>query len=220
MRRWRVLYGASTPRREYRFIQPTLDRDRRVLLRIYLVEGDPRLADTPPDKESGAMFTDRFPENFPDPSPKDPDRRPYDLVILGDVPYKALGDKGAKALGQFVKEGGGLVVLAGQNHGPSEYAGTLLAEVLPVEFTRVEFTPDDLARLTPFRPVLTYDGEQSGMLALSDVQDENLKLWKEGLWKNVPGFYWHYPALDLRPGATSLVVHPDKKTGRKPDLKP
>ncbi len=218
--RVKVLYVENVPRREYRFIQPVLDRDRRVLSRIWLVESDPSLAESPPDPESGARFLDRFPENFPDPDRRDPDRRPYDLLILGDVPYKALGADAARAIRQFVKEGGGLVMLAGPAHAPAEFVSTPLADVLPVELTRQEFTPDDMARATPFRPRLTYEGEQNPMLALDDQQAANLKLWKEDLWTYNPGFWWHYPVVDLRPGAQALVVHPDKQIGSKPDLKP
>jgi len=218
--RVKVLYVENKPRREYRFIQPVLDRDRRVLARLCLLEGDPRLSENPPDKESGAMFLPRFPENFPEPDPRDPDRRPYDLLLLGDVPYSALGEKGTRAIRQFVKEGGGLVLLAGPHHAPSEYVNSPLYEVLPVEFTSQAFTPDDMARLTPFRPLLTYDGEQSNVLALDDDQQQSLKLWKDELWKHSPGFFWYYPVQDLRPGATALLVHPDRKTTRKPDIKP
>jgi hypothetical protein len=217
--RIKVLYVENTPRREYKFIQPALDRDRRMLMRLLLVEGDRDLADMPPDRESGALFVEKFPERFPEPDDRDPDRRPFDIVILGDVPYSAVGDRGARALRQFVKEGGGLVVIAGRQHCPAEYAGSPLAEVLPVEFTRVEFTPEQGARATPFRPVLTYDGEQSVLTSLVDTVEDNRRLWKEELWKHVAGFWFHYPVLDLRPGATALVVHPDKKSG-KIDKKP
>jgi hypothetical protein len=217
--RIKVLYVEDTPRREYKFIQPALDRDRRLLMRLLLVEGDRELAQTPPDMESGAMFVEKFPERFPEPDDRDPDRRPFDLIILGDCPYSALGDRAARALRQFVKEGGGLVVIAGRQHCPAEYGGSPLAEVLPVEFTRVEFTPEASARAVPFKPVLTYDGEQSVLTSLADDLDENRRLWKEDLWKHMPGFWWHYPVLDLRPGATALVVHPEKKAGRV-DSKP
>jgi hypothetical protein len=218
--RVKVLYVEDTPRREYKFIQPVLDRDRRVLARFHLVEGDPQLAESGADPESGSLYLDKFPDNFPDPAPRDPDRRPYDLLILGDVPAKSLGEGGVKAVRQFVKEGGGLVVIAGRGHCPAEYANTPLAEVLPVEFSRQEFPAPAGTRTQAFKPALTYDGEQSGMLALADRQDENLRLWREELWKNNPGFFWHYPVSDLRPGATALLVHPEQKAGRKPNERP
>jgi len=68
--------------------------------------------------------------------------------------------------------------------------------------------------------VLTYDGEQNQMTSLDDNPEDNKRLWKKDLWEHVPGFFWHYPVSDLRPGATALVVHPQEKTTRKPDVKP
>ncbi len=221
--RVKVLYVEDVPRREYKFIQPALDRDRRVLLRLLLVEGDPRLAEAGADAESGSMYVAKFPENFPDPPPGDPDRRPYDLLILGDVPYAALGERGARAVRQFVKEGGGLVLISGSNHAPAEYAQTPLAEVLPVDVARVDFSLDGAAAgqdERPYRPVLTHDGEQSPLVSLEDKPEENRKLWKEDLWKYAPGFSWYYPVQDLKPGATALLVHPTRKAGRPPRQRP
>src|SRR5262249_29709797 len=54
--RVKLLYVENSPRREYKFIQPALDRDRRVLMRIWLVEGAKELAEQAPDVESGSMF--------------------------------------------------------------------------------------------------------------------------------------------------------------------
>jgi hypothetical protein len=218
--RVKVLYVEDVPRREYKFLQPLLDRDRRVLARFFLVEGDPRLAEGRPADPAGSMFLDKFPEHFPDPANRDPDPKPYDLLILGDVSPSALGTQGTRAIQKFVKEGGGLVALAGRRHVPADYAETPLAEVLPVEFTRQTFPILPDARTQPFQPQLTYDGEQSAMIALADSQEESLRLWKEDLWRDGRGFYWFYPVSGLRPAATALLVHPEQKTGQKPAEKP
>jgi hypothetical protein len=218
--RIKVLYLEDRPRREYKFIHPVLNRDRRILLRVMLVEGDPDLEKEGVDRESGARYITKFPDKFPDPDDKDPDRRPYDLVILGDVPLTALGDNGPKALQKWVKEGGGIAFLAGKAHMPAEYAGSDLAEVLPVEFKREEFTVADALKAQPYKPKLTYDGEQSLLLALHDKTEDNLKLWKEDLWKYVPGFFWYYPVGELRSGAVALLVHPEKKVGKPTEEKP
>src|SRR5262249_43168890 len=95
-----------------------------------------------------------------------------------------------------------------------------LAELLPVEFTRQEQPLDPAARTHPFRPLLTYDGERSGLLALADDPAENLRLWKDELWQNGVGFHWHYPVTGLKPGASALLVHPQKRVGRPPDERP
>ncbi|HEY7153874.1 MAG TPA: hypothetical protein VH575_07925 [Gemmataceae bacterium] len=215
--RVKVLYVENMPRREYKFLQPLLDRDRRVLARFFLIEGDPRLAEGRPSGESGSLFLDKFPDNFPDPSGRDTDTKPYDLLVLGDVPPSALGTQGTKAIQKFVKEGGGLVVVSGRQHMPADYVDSPLTEVLPVEFARQAFPIQPEVRTQPFRPLLTYDGEQSGMLALADSQEDNMRLWKEELWKNGRGFYWSYPVGGLRPAATALLVHPEQKMGQKPN---
>jgi hypothetical protein len=218
--RVKVLYVESVPRREYKFLQPLLDRDRRVLARFFLVEGDPRLAEGRPADPAGSLFLDKFPENFPDPSLRDPDAKPYDLLILGDVSPSSLGAKGLYAIQKFVKEGGGLAVIAGRRHTPADYVDSPLAEVLPVEFGRQAFPMQTEVRMQPFKPLLTYDGEQSGTIALADSQEDNLQLWKEDLWKDGRGFYWCYPIGGLRPAATALLVHPELRTGQKPNDKP
>lgn len=208
----KVLYVESTPRREYKFLQPVLDRDRRVLARFLLSEGDPRLADAKPDPKSGSMYLNQFPPNFPNPSPRDPDKRPYDLLILGDVSPAVLGQDNGESVKRFVEEGGGLVVIAGRRSTPARYVDTRLARLLPVEFVAREFKVLLQARTQPFKPVLTYDGQQSPLLSLADSADENLRLWREDLWKDREGqFFFCYPVTGLKPGATALLVHPEEK---------
>jgi hypothetical protein len=218
--RVKVLYVENVPRREYKFLQPLLDRDRRVLARIYLAEADPRVAREQPASDRALMFLEHFPETFPDPEPRDPDRRPYDLVILGDVPPSALGEAGVRALVKFVKEGGGLVVISGPQHLPGDYAYSPLAEVFPVEFKPLAARPPIDLRTQPYKPVLTYEGERSAMLALADGDEDNRKLWQEDLWKECRGFYWFYPVTGLRAGATALLVHPDRKVEAHPGERP
>lgn len=196
-RRVKVLVIENTPRWEYKFLQPALMRDRRVEVNFVLIAGDPKLMN------GGPPFLPSLP-------PRDK-LFAYDLIILGDVPASYLDTERMTALQDFVKEGGGLVVLSGRNFAPSSFANTPLAEVLPVEFLPTKITIDPDARPQPFAPVLTTAGERSDMLALADTPDENKKLWKE-----LPGWHWFYPVTKLRPGATALVVHPTLKLGEQP----
>jgi uncharacterized membrane protein len=135
----------------------------------------------------------------------------YDLIILGDVAPAVLGPDRQQQLQDYVREGGGLVVIAGRNSMPAAYDNTPLAEVLPVGFIPVQFPDDPTARPVPFHPELTASGERSEILTLADNADENRKIWKD-----LPGFYWHYPATKLRPGATTLLAHPTLKLADGP----
>jgi hypothetical protein len=116
-----------------------------------------------------------------------------------------------ESIAAFVREGGGLVQVAGPQHAPASYDGKPLAEVLPVEFLPVKFKAVGDARPQPFQPVLTEAGERSDFLALADTPEENVNVWK-----NLPGLFWFYPVTKLRPGAAALLVHPQAKLGEGP----
>src|SRR5262249_40242747 len=197
----RILYAENSPRWEYKFLQPALMRDRRVDARFLLVNGDEQVL------QSGPPFLDKFPESFPE-YESEKQKKPFDLLILGDVPAAYLGTERLRRIRDFVKEGGSLVLMAGREHAPAEYGETSLAEVLPVEFLPVKFKVETDARPQPFSPVLTLAGKHADMLALADTPEENLKVWEK-----LPGFHWHYPVTRLRPGATALLVHPRLKIG-------
>jgi hypothetical protein len=191
-RRVKVLYVESTPRWEFKFLQPTLLRDRRVEANFILINGDPKLL------QAGPPFLSAFPSREK--------LFAYDLLILGDVPASYLEGEKLLAVQDFVKEGGGLVLIAGRYHAPASFASTPLAEVLPVEFLPVKFAVDPDSRPQAYQPILPAAGERSDMLALADTPEDNRKVWKE-----LPGWFWHYPVTKLRPGATALALHPSAK---------
>ncbi|MBX7103069.1 MAG: hypothetical protein K1X57_03260 [Gemmataceae bacterium] len=185
-RRVRVLVVDDAPRWEFKFLQPALSRDRRVDATYFVLQGDPRAL-------RGVPFVPTFPTR---------DKLfSYDLVILGDVPPSALGPDGVATLTDYVRDGGGLVVIAGRKAMPADYADTPLAEVLPVEFVPVRFPPAGDERTSAVVPELTAAGRRSQMTNLAASPEENEQLWRE-----LPGFYWHYPVTRLRPGATALAT--------------
>jgi hypothetical protein len=196
-RKVKVLYVENTPRWEFKFLMPTLLRDRRVESTFVLINGDPK------SMQAGPPFLPTFPTREK--------LFAYDMLIMGDVPASYFDAEKTTAIQDFVKEGGGLVLIAGRHSAPSSFANTPLAEVLPVEFLPVKVTLDSESRPQPFQPILTGAGERSDMMSLADTPEENTKTWK-----GLPGWYWHFPITKLRPGATSLVVHPTAKIGEQP----
>ena len=193
--RIKVLYIEGSPRFEFKFLQPALKRDRRVEASILLVNADPKVLN------SGEPFIPAFPatrEKFFEAK--------YNLIVLGDVPAGYFGRERLEWIRDFVKNRGGLIVMAGRQHMPASYENTGLAEVLPVEFKEVKFPADTQVRSQEYHPELTEAGKRTDMLALADVPEENLKIWE-----TLPGFYWNYPVVKLRPGATSLIVNPRAK---------
>ncbi len=60
----------------------------------------------------------------------------YDLVVLSDVNYKALGDIGMEMLCDYVHEGGSLLVVGGPYaYGNGEFGGSRFLDVLPVHLS-------------------------------------------------------------------------------------
>jgi hypothetical protein len=189
-RKVRVLVVDNAPRWEFKFLQPALSRDRRVEATYFVVQGDPR-----------AMKSEPFIEAFPT-----RDKLfTYDVVILGDVPPAVLGPDGVNMLVDYVREGGGLAIIAGRKHNPADYVDTPLYEALPLEMTAVRFPPLAETRTSAANPELTAPGRRSEMLSLADLPDENERTWRE-----LPGIFWQYPVGKLRPGATALLTMPKK----------
>jgi hypothetical protein len=196
--RIRVLYVESSPRFEFKFLQPALGRDRRLKVDIVLTNADPKVL------SGGPPFLPGFPptrEKFFDAK--------YDLLILGDVPAGYFGKEHLEWIREFVQNRGGLIAMAGRQHMPASYENTPLAEVLPIEFKAVKFPVEADVRSQEYLPSLTEAGKRTDMLALADAPDENLKIWQ-----SLPGFFWQYPVVKLRPGAVALVVNPRAKMGQ------
>jgi hypothetical protein len=195
----KVLYIEYAPRKEYHFLQTAMLRDRRIDPRFWLITADPKASE-------GGPFEKEFPT-------KKEILNQYDLVILGDVPADKLKSPQRKMLAEFVsKNRGGLVVIAGRQHMPAEFASdTELAPLLPVEFNQVRFPADGPGSPQSYHPVKTAAGQRADWLMLADNLEENEKTWQD-----LPGFFWYYPVTKLRPGATPLLAHPTAKMGEQP----
>jgi hypothetical protein len=201
-RKIKLLYVENAPRWEYKFLQMNLVRDRRVEPSYLLVNADDKVM------TSGPPFLPAFPASRKE-------LFSYDLLLVGDVPSSYFGPERVQWIADFVKEGGGLIFVAGRQHAPSSWHGTALEALLPIEFEPVRFSGAADVRPQVFQPALTEVGERHELLALADTREENLRVWKE-----LPGLYWHYPVTKLRPGAYSLLTHPTEKVKNGDDLAP
>lgn len=196
-RKIRVLVIEHAPRFEYKFLQSSLLRDRRIEPEFLLVQADPKVA------KSGPPFLPEFP-----PTREKFFEARYNAIVLGDVAANFLGKEHLEWIKEFVENRGGLIVIAGRQHMPATYADSPLAQVLPVEFVPQKFKLDSDIRTQEYPPTLTEVGQRMEMLSLADTPEENLKVWQ-----GLPGFFWHYPVTKLRPAATSLVVNPRVRLG-------
>ncbi len=130
----------------------------------------------------------------------------FDAIVLQDFNAALYGlTKHLPALADYVKEGGGLIMVGGpDSFGPGMYADSPLADVLPVSLSRdqVEKGVD----LSFFTPVFTPAGRVAPVLGpLRDLIGET--------WPEMPGTNIVGPA---RPGATVLLQHPTLNAAGRP----
>lgn len=100
----------------------------------------------------------------------------YDVTILGDLPASAVREDNLSGLVEAVQEEGrGLVVLLTERSGgPRGWAGTALADILPLRLAGTTRVAPDERR---FEVARDYAGHPA--LALADEESESLAAWED-----------------------------------------
>lgn len=199
----KVLYVEQEPRWDFRYLLSTLQRDRRLAVKSVLFDGGADLADEP-----DSPFLKGFPTNRAD-------LVSNEIIVLGDVDPKALGETNMKLINEWVSElGGGLIFLAGPKNNPFRYVGTPLEALLPVKLD-TRLTAEQLAERSrePIQLKLTPMGEYSPLLRMADENLENRQIWN-----SFPGVRWTARVAGARPTAQVFLVDtdPDHATNREP----
>ncbi len=196
-KRLRILYIENRPRWEYRYLRSAILRDTALRFACLLLKGDNAASGG-----EGNLPVTHFPNN-------EKTLFQYDIVMLGDVPASYFTPDQLNMLRRFVEDrGGSLLILAGENHMPFEYAGTPLEPVIPVVFGA---TPDNVVTDSPFQWKLTPEGERSPIMQLSADPAANAQIWA-----SLPGMYWCAGVVRPRPAATVLAVNPARSSAYGP----
>ena len=122
----------------------------------------------------------------------------YDLVVLGDVPItkpqneaKVLGSEQWKDLDAYVREGGGLLVVAGRSHVPKNYPrDSVLANLLPIDMEKPSLV-DECVLAMP-----TLDGEAEPWSILG----------RNVTWSELPALSWHIGGVRARNATTVGLI--------------
>ena len=136
--RIKLLIIDGRPRWEFRYLKNLFaGRDRTVRLQHVLLEPD-RIEGVPPPPKVAASAGRPIDDVEASLPPKDEaEWMKFDVIILGDVAPKYLGAGEQRILRKFVADRAGtLIVVSGPLYMPHAYAGTPLAEVLPVVFKK------------------------------------------------------------------------------------
>lgn len=193
----KVLYVESEPRYEYRYLKNAILRDTSLDFACLLLSGDARTRGG-----EGNFRIGGFPQT-------EKELFEFDILLLGDVPRSFFSQTQLEAIRRFVEDrGASLLVIAGEQHMPHEYAGTPLESVLPVTFAS---NPDPVITEDPFLWKLTEQGRQNPVTILEDDPAANRRVWE-----SLSGMYWAAGVQRARPGATVLAEHPTRRNANGP----
>jgi hypothetical protein len=143
--------------------------------------------------------------------------REYQVYWIGNLPASSLGDTALETLKEKVTAGAGLIMVGGLwSFGPGGYAGTPLAEVLPVRMGHLEIQrPDEPPRTDvhidgPIQLRCTPQGTSHPALAAAEI-GEGLAA---DLWSRLPPLEGINKFEGLKPAAQVLL----ESTGGHPVL--
>ncbi len=185
----RVLVLDTYPRWEFRYLRNALERDPGVLLHCVLLH---------PDLGKTGVGRGYLPA-----LPKDDDLAGYDVVFLGDVGVGAgqLTPAQCTALQKLVRDqAAGIVFLPGLRGFEGTLPNSPLGDLLPVVLD--DANPRGSGSASVSQLVLTDAGTRSLLTKLEDTEEGSANVWR-----NLPGFQWHAPALRAKAGSEVLATH-------------
>lgn len=184
-----VLYIEGNARWEFRYLRAILHRDPRINATFIASNVGPEVARNSPE------HIERFPS-------KQEEAFQYDLVILGDVKASFFKPEELDLLEKLIRDrGASLLMLCGPMHSPGSYAGTPVANMLPVRFDP-EAKWEEIAQSV--YPVLTPEGRSSLVMTLENDVDLNDRTWSRmAPMDQLP------PLLSAKPAATVLATLSD-----------
>jgi uncharacterized membrane protein len=206
--RQKLLYYEGEPRPEMKFLRRAVEDDKN--LEVVTLQ---RTAD---NKFMRLFVTEpKSPDELAAGFPKTRDELfAYDGLILGSIEAGAFTGDQLRMIGEFVeRRGGGLLMLGGaRSFSEGGYAGTPVADALPVNLDRVARSIDDLplARIK-VRPTRQGEGYAVTQIAATEAASS-------ARWNELPVLTSVNTLRNLKPGATLLLTGTDDKRRTQPVL--
>jgi hypothetical protein len=191
--RIRVLVIESLPRWEFRFLRNALSRDPGVELSCLLFH--PELG--PGD---GRDYIEAFPEKLEE-------LAKYDVIFIGDVGIgndQLTAEQCALIRGLVENQASGVIFMPGPRGHQLSLLDTELSDLIPVILDEERPTGHAEPIATPL--TLTTEGRTSLLTMLGNNEEEN-----PGIWRRLPGFYWHAPVIKAKAGSEVLAVHGNRR---------
>jgi uncharacterized membrane protein len=203
-RKEKILYFEGEPRWEYKYLRRAIPENDNVI-----VTGLVRTADNKYLRQ-GVDGPDELVAAFPKTREE---LFAYRAIIIGSLEAAALTGDQLRMIAEFVdKRGGGLLMLGGsRSFSEGGWAGTAVADVLPVvlDRTRVQ-AKGTVARLT-VKP--TRAGAATAVTQLAVTEAEST-----AKWATLPGVTAVNRIDEVKPGATVLLTGIDESRAERPML--
>jgi len=184
-----LLYIEGTPRWEFKFLKRALEADSNIDLTCFLRMGKTKFLQVDAGSESKRKA---FPNTIEEISR-------YQIVIIGDVERKFLGDEFLSNLSTCVSEmGTGLLFLGSKAIGSGDYEHSPVAQALPV----VAGTPEFCWIAGDFCLNLTKEGSLHPIFNYIEDPGANRKFWS-----SLPAMSGCVPVRAVKAGATVLAVN-------------
>jgi uncharacterized membrane protein len=201
----KILYFEGEPRPEQKFIHRAVDDDKNLQV-VTLV----RTA----DNKYYRLVLDNA-EQLAGGFPKTRDELfGYRGLILGSIEAGAFTGDQLRMISEFVeRRGGGLLMLGGgRSFSEGGYAGTPVADALPVVLDRVTRALDtwQIARLK-IRPTRAGEGHALSQIAATEAASLNR-------WNDLPALISANTIKAVKPGATVLLTGTDERRATQPVL--
>ena len=196
--REKILYIEGSPRSELVFVRRAMAADSNLQLVTMVRTADNKFLRI--DVDSAEELAGGFPKTREE-------LFRYRAVIVGDIEASFFTRDQLAMLSDFVSVRGGGLLLLGGRHAFAEggYAGTPLAEAMPVE-VEGDAVPDSLTFFADLAVTVTPPGASSAALQVAPTEEASLAKWKE-----LPTVTTVNRIRRLKPGAVALL------TGKVPD---
>ncbi len=209
-----VLLADRRPRWEFRYLRNLFyGRDKSVNLQYFLSRPDVFGSAAAAKKHPAADARRRFGDSEAGALPQDREAwRRFAVMIFGDLSREDLTDEAIEEIRSSVeKRGATAVFIAGPDSMPGSYAGTGLAELLPVSFTNAQGGVSAKWSAEPYRPVITGAGLSHPIMELAAGPVANRQAWDEG-----EDWYGRLSGISARTGAEVLAFASDSTATEGP----
>lgn len=203
-RKEKILYFEGEPRWEYKFIRRAIPENDNVIVTSLIRTADNKYmrqgVDSP--DELVAAFPKTREELFA-----------YRSVIIGSLEAAALTGDQLRMLSEFVdRRGGGLLMLGGPRaFAEGGYAGTAVADVLPVVIDRGKVQPKGTVMRLSVKPTRAGAGTAVTQLGATEAASAEK-------WSSLPVVTAVNRIDAVKPGATVLLMGTDESRAERPML--